>query len=213
MQSKSQSDALYSLRQKVSERLSARRFDHTLGVEREAARLGELFCPEKEFKLRAAALLHDITKEYPGEKQVKIFLMSSPADSDLIIPSKKVLHSFTAPEIIKSEFPEFADEEILDAVRYHTTGRRGMSLCEAIIFLSDYIEDTRTYDSCVRLRNMFWQKAEAANTKKELFDVLTSVLICAFDTTIVELLENRAVIDYNTVEARNYFLGSFNWQI
>ena len=59
------------LRREVSAFQDSRRFSHTLGVEKEAVRLGELFLPEDINRLRVAALLHDITKMYDYEKQLK----------------------------------------------------------------------------------------------------------------------------------------------
>ena len=65
-------DALEKLRKKIKERMSEKRFSHTLGVERCAKKLGELILPDRISELCAAALLHDISKEIPIEKQFEI---------------------------------------------------------------------------------------------------------------------------------------------
>ena len=57
-------------------------------------------------------------------------------------------------EGLLSEIESFA-EELINAVRYHTTGRADMSICEKIIFLADYIDMSRKFDDCVKLRNYF----------------------------------------------------------
>ena len=57
--------ALDALRERVKGTMSEKRFAHTAAVERMVVRLGELYCPELIPELRAAALLHDITKEQP----------------------------------------------------------------------------------------------------------------------------------------------------
>ena len=63
---------LDTLRQRVSEGMSPKRFNHTAEVEKMAAYLGELYAPDKVDVLRAAALLHDVTKEYSTDRQLQI---------------------------------------------------------------------------------------------------------------------------------------------
>ena len=87
--------------------------------------------------LRAAALLHDITKKCDFEKQLQYC-----AEFDIIIGnydklSPKTFHSKTAAAIIPRDFPEFDDEEIISGVRWHTTGHDGMTDFEAIVYLAD----------------------------------------------------------------------------
>lgn len=150
------------LRTDVEGRLSSARFEHTLGVERAAAWAGERLCPDDVPMLRAAALLHDVTKEYSFGKQLKI------CDERGIIlredekNSPQTLHAITAAAIIPSEYPEFDIPELVGAVRWHTTGRAGMTLSEKIIFLADYIEDGRKYDSCRALRESFMRELSEA---------------------------------------------------
>jgi nicotinate-nucleotide adenylyltransferase len=150
---------LDDLRGHIASKMSPKRLRHTLAVEDMVARLCALFCPEETMKLRAAALLHDITKELDTEAQIalcqKFELPVSQADR----LSPKTFHARTAAALIAAEYPTFADSTIVDAVRWHTTGRVGMTLTEQLLYLADYIDASRTFHSCVVLRRYFWGAA------------------------------------------------------
>ncbi len=180
------------------------RYAHTLGVERECAYLGTLLLPGKINKLRAAALLHDITKVLGLEDQLKLCadLGIKFGKSDLLSP--KLFHARTASELIKRDFPEFADGEIISAVRYHTTGRRGMTLFEGIVYLADYIEETRTFEECKELRRIFHGAVDKG--EKPVMSIYYDTMIKSFDFSIEGLLSDGSPIDPDTVDARNYFL-------
>jgi len=78
-----------------------------------------------------------------------------------------------------------------------------MSIFEAVIYLADFIEDTRDFEDCVKLRNYFYGKLAAGEDK---YSVLTDTMIYSFDLTISLLMSDGAVIDEDTVRARNYYL-------
>ncbi len=197
-------EKLSFLREKVKEYQTEKRYLHTLAVEREAAALGEIYLPDKIPHLRCSALLHDITKVLSLEKQLqycqKFDIMVRNGDE----LSPKIFHAKTAAEVAKRDFPDFVNEEILSGVRWHTTGRRNMTVFECIVYLADYIEDTRTFEDCVKLRNYFYSRIRNDGADKE--EVLFSTMITSFDMTIKNLMEEGALIDSDTVEARNYFI-------
>lgn len=179
------------------------RLNHTLGVEREAVRLGELYCPEKIPMLRVAALLHDVTKEFSFEKQLQICERFGTIISNEQMMVKKTLHAVTAALVIPEEFPLFASDEVISAVRYHTTGRGGMTLTEKIIYLADYIEEGRAFCDCVKLRNYFYsENIEKMNEEERLLH-LDKALILSFDMTIEQLICEGTPIDIDTTLARN----------
>ena len=197
-------EALSSLRERVRPYMNEHRFTHTLGVERECEALGKLFLPDDVPALRAAALLHDITKMLSLEKQLKLCNNFDIiyGKGDLLSP--KLFHAKTAPEVIKRDFPEYADERILSAVRWHTTGRRGMTTFDAIVYLADYIEDTRQFEECAALRSFFW---DAVNKKDDdPIRIFIRTLIRSFDITMKGLIDEGAPIDADTTDARNYFI-------
>lgn len=198
--------ALASLRERVRTYMSERRLNHTYAVEREAAALCEIFAPEAEYTLRAAALLHDITKELPIEKQLQLCIASDIIYTKEELMTPKIFHSRTAPFVIRRDFGEFANDDVLNAVRWHTTGRANMTLGEQILFLADFIEDTRTFESCATLRKFFWDGIKNASDAAGRTLHLTDTMIYAFDITIRELCDEAKPIHADTVSARNSFL-------
>ena len=195
-----------SLREAVRGYLKEKRYAHTLAVEAEAAALAKIFLPEEENRLRAAALLHDITKRRNLEKQLQLckdFGIIVGTD-DLHAP--KLFHAKTAAALAKREFPAYADSRVISGIRWHTTGRAGMTLFEAIVYLADYIEATRTFPDCVTLRAFFYNNLAKSDTNEEKMEILRQTMILSFDMTIRQLIADGARIDRDTVEARNWFL-------
>ncbi|MBQ8370421.1 MAG: bis(5'-nucleosyl)-tetraphosphatase (symmetrical) YqeK [Clostridia bacterium] len=193
-----------ALADRVKPYLTGKRYEHTLAVAEEAARLGEIYLPEKINNLRASALLHDITKRADFEKQLQYceeFGIIIGSD-DMLSP--KVFHAVTGAAVAERDFADIADEEILSGIRWHTTGRAGMTVFEAIIYLADYIEPTRTFDDCIRVRRCFWDGIREGRDKTE---VLRDTMILSFDLTIENLLREGALIDKDTIAARNACLA------
>lgn len=194
---------ILQLRELVTADMSPKRARHTLAVEQMAARLSVLYCPEKEQMLRVAALLHDVTKEWSTERHAA-FLEEhgiTPTAMDLAAP--KTLHAKTAALLISEQYSEYADGEVISAVRYHTTGREDMTLCEQIVYLADYIDDSRTFPDCVTLRHAFWDAEPENMTQEQREAHLLRVLVKSFDLTIAGLIEDGAPVSADTFLARN----------
>ncbi|MBR4933501.1 MAG: bis(5'-nucleosyl)-tetraphosphatase (symmetrical) YqeK [Clostridia bacterium] len=194
---------IVSLREQIRPYLTEKRYGHTLAVEREAEYLGEIYMPEKVMKLRAAALLHDITKMCVSEKQLQYCSEFGIITSEYDILAPKTLHAKTAAALVGRDFPLFDDAEITDGVRWHTTGRDAMSVFEAIIYLADYIEDTRTFPDCVELRRYF---REAIASGEDKYVVLYRTMVKSFDMTMRNLLEDGKLVCEDTVRARNHYV-------
>ena len=191
------------LRLAVKDRLSEKRYIHTLGVETAAARIGEIVCPEDVPALRAAALLHDITKELSGDEQLALLAEQGITDGDDISASA-IHHSLTAPAVIKRDFPEFATERVLSAVRNHTTGDECMSVFDEIIFLADYIEDGRTYPACVELRQWLYRELDGAHSREAALTALHTATLAAIDNTIKSIRARGGKLNPRTLSARDY---------
>ena len=194
---------LSALRETVVAQISPKRFTHTAAVEDMVVRLASLYCPEEILSLRAAALLHDVTKEYDIPTQMAILRGTGeelrPGDEF----SHKTFHARTAAALIAAEYPTFADSTIVDAVRWHTTGRVGMTLTEQLLYLADYIDASRTFHSCVVLRRYFWGAVPEKMTAEDRLRLLRETLSFSFDLTMRDLLDDGALIAKETVEARN----------
>ena len=194
------------LRENVAKGLSQKRYAHTLEVEKMVCVLAELFCPDKMLDLRAAALLHDITKEY--DEKVHISMLSKPGieftKEERLAP--KTFHARTAALLIPEIYPEFADDDVVAAVRWHTTGRAGMTVAEKVLYLADYIDYSRTFQDCVKLREYFFSKDLKNMSEEELALHLDKTLIMSFDMTISAILAEGRVISPDTINARNELL-------
>ena len=196
-------EMLTKLRGELEGVMSPKRYRHTVEVERMAERLGVLYAPDQIPLLRAAALLHDITKEFSLQTQLQILKKFDIITyySDEISP--KTLHARTAACQIPEQYPAFASPVVIDAVRWHTTGRAGMTVCEKIIYLADYIDMSRTFPDCVELREMFWRADPESMNPAEREAHLRRVLISSFDRTVRALLEEGGLISIETMQARN----------
>ena len=186
--------------------MSEKRRAHTLAVEKMAVRIGEIYAPDKLGVLSAAALLHDITKEYSTERQIEICRAHGYEPRDIDIFAPKTFHARTAAMLIPELYPELAEEEVVSAVRWHTTGRQGMTLTEKIVYLADYIDETRKFADCVALREMFWSAEPQKMSKAEREAHLLEVLITSFRMTVSALLEDKSPISPDTADALNELL-------
>ncbi len=117
-----------------------------------ASRANSLKIPEK--RAIAAALFHDCAKNLPE---------NSPYLEGFVPPTewgkipKEVFHQFAGAYVAERYFG-VDDEDILNAVRYHTSARENMSELEKLIFLADMLEEERSYEGVDKLRKLFWEK-------------------------------------------------------
>ena len=201
-------EQLSILREKISSAMSEKRFAHTAAVEIMAERIGKIYAPDKVDVLRAAGLLHDITKEYSTEKQLQICREFGIITTKQDILTPKTLHARTAALLIPILYPEFADDEVISAVRWHTTGNADMSLLEKIVYLADYIDDSRKFEDCVKLRHIFWDACPEKMNEAERNVHLTKTLVVSFNMTVSGLVADNAPIADDTFMARNALLLS-----
>lgn len=117
------------------------RFKHSVGVMKMALKLNEMHSLNVDSDaIKLAALLHDITKTNTDDENLELIKTHMPniLDEDLL-SSPSIWHAFTGKIIARDNY-HIINEDILNAIFYHTTGRPNMSNLEKLIFLSDYIE-------------------------------------------------------------------------
>lgn len=199
-------EMLAVLREKMKNEMGEKRYNHTLEVEKMAARLAEIYAPDMIAELRAAALLHDVTKERTPEEHIAICESSGLEVSLAERKSPKMFHAKTGAIIVAQKYPEFATQSVVNAVRYHTTGKADMSIMEKIIYLADYIDMSRTFEDCVSLRNYFFDFDFKTANDKEKLSHLNDTLIMSYDLTIKGLIEDGKHINDTTFEARNFLI-------
>lgn len=194
--------ALDALRAEVQKDLSDYRFRHIAEVESMIVRLGALYLPDEIPMLRAAALLHDFTKEDSDEVHEKILLQHGILIREEC-PSPKLYHAVTAALLIPERFPTLASETLVSAVRYHTTGRAGMETAEMLLYLADFIEDSRTFGDCVSVRQAFWDADPASMNETDRLSHLYKILIETVDKTVISLIRRASPISPDSIRMRN----------
>ena len=133
--------------------LSIKRYIHTKGVVREAQKLAQKYGADVE-KAKLAALLHDCAKCYPEDMTRRFCKEYHVEIDDCIKEQIDLAHGYLGAKVAKREYG-IDDKEILDAIRYHTFGRKGMTLLDKIIYIADYIEPNRKdFDGLKEAREM-----------------------------------------------------------
>lgn len=183
------------LRCLLSGRIGSRRFSHTLGVEKAIIELGECYLPGDIPRLRVAALLHDLTKEWMGEEQIAFCHKHNIPLTEQEKSVPKILHAKTGAYLAARDFKPYVDAGVITAIERHTTGAAGMTVFDELLYLADYIEPTRTYAECVALRNLFWDGYQTAEDK---LLHLHTVMLTALEATAAEIGARGGVVFSDT---------------
>lgn len=144
----------------IKSMMSENRYNHCVNVSKEAVKLAKRYGGDEE-KAAIAGILHDITKEMPKEEQLQIMLDCGIILDDIQKNAPKLWHGISGSVYIKKHFG-IEDEDILNAICYHTTGRAGMSLLEKIIFVADFTSEERTYKGVATMRKKSRKSLEDA---------------------------------------------------
>lgn len=170
--------------------MSEERYLHSLGVEREAERLARRWGEDPE-KAAVAGILHDCCKEMPLPEALQIMGQSAIIPDIDFREQPQLIHGYAAAELL-GRFG-VRDREIEDAVRYHTTGRTGMSRLEKIIYLADLTEEGRHYPDVAEMRRL----ADAS---------LDEAMLYALSYTIGKLTRRRRIICRDSWQAYNEYV-------
>lgn len=176
----------------LKEKISEKRYVHSLGVAKEAVQLAKQYNADAD-KAYVAGLVHDCAKEVNPEDAVNLLKKKYHIipDSDLIaVP--RLLHGLLGSCIAADEF-QIDDEDILDAIRYHTTGKADMGLLTKIIYIADYIEPGRTYPDVDKLREITYNDIDEG-------------ILFSLDYTICDLVKKGIPIHPDTVFCRNFII-------
>lgn len=152
------------LLEQMKRRMPEKRFIHTRGVAMTAIHLAKKYGEDTE-KAEIAGILHDSVK-YAEKEWLRNIILSEKMNPVLLDFHHELWHAPVGSYVAKTEF-QIDDEDILQAIKYHTTGRAGMSSLEKIIYISDMIEPSRNFPGVDLLR----EKAE-----KDLEDAMLSCI-------------------------------------
>ncbi len=128
------------------------RYEHSLNVSERAAFLAERYGADAE-KARFAGLVHDICKGLPNERQLEIIDRAGIALDADTVKSPALWHSIAGSVYIREELG-VTDCDIINAVRYHTTGRAGMSILEKVVYIADLTSADRSYPDAAYVRRL-----------------------------------------------------------
>ena len=169
-------------------RMGEKRYIHSCGVSEEAVRLAKKYGADEE-KAKLAGLLHDITKETPHDVQFAMMEKYDVPMDDLIRSSPKLWHAMSGAAFVKNVIG-IDDEDICNSIRYHTSGRAGMSVLEKCIFIADFTSAERNYNGVEEMRALSGKSLEAA-------------MQYGLSFSISELAQKNALIDPNALSCYN----------
>ena len=159
------------MRKGILSRLKGYRYPHSLGVERAAKWLAQQYGGDVE-KAAVAGILHDITKHLSPQEQLNLCEKYGIIPCAVEKSEPKMLHGKTAAAIARAEYG--MPEDVCDAIACHTTGKYGMTTLDKILYLADYIEETRDFPGVDKARELARVSLDRA-------------LLYCYDQTLIEL--------------------------
>lgn len=176
----------------LAARLNGERLQHTYGVVKTALDLARRYGADPD-RARAAALMHDYAKAMPVADQMAVAQRRGLIFDPLMAGSGALLHAHVGAALLEEE-GLVTDPAVLDAVRWHTTGRPGMGVLEKILWIADLVEPGRSFPGVDRIRELTWQDLDLG-------------LMAGLDHTIGYVLATGRPLLTITVETRNWLLG------
>lgn len=171
----------------VSEQMPAKRWKHTLGVMETSVQLAKQYGADPE-RAETAAILHDVAKHWPVERMKEIIVQND-LNMELLEYDTAMWHSEVGAFVAERDYG-ITDSDIINAIRYHTSGRVDMSLLEKIVCLADYMEPGRDFPGVDKIRELAKESLEEG-------------LLAGFDSTISFLIEKQRVVFPLMILARN----------
>ena len=168
--------------------LSEKRYRHSLAVADAAVRLAKQYGADEE-KAYTAGILHDIMKDLPPEEQIKQMMHYDIVLTDVERSGQKLWHAMLGAAYAENEL-HVEDQDVLHAIRYHTTGRAHMTLLEKVLFVADFISSDRDYPGVEKIRRAAGES-------------LLEAMLSGMTYTIQDLAERRLAIHPDTIAAYN----------
>ena len=184
------------LRKELEKELKPDRYDHTLGVAYTSASLAMVHGANVD-KALIAGFLHDCAKCLSHEEQLSICEKNNIEVTDVERRNHSLLHAKAGIYIASTKY-EVRDPEILNAIRYHTTGRENMSLLEKIVYSADFIEPNRKPLDDMNI------------IRKEAFEDLDKCLAHILHNSIIYLRTIGKECDDTTMKAYEFYKKYYN---
>lgn len=177
--------------------LDVPRYEHTLGVMHTAACLAMKYDIQLMDKALLAAILHDCAKCIPHEEKVQICKDNAIKMNDAESMNPELLHAKVGAHLAKTKYG-IEEQDILDAITFHTTGKPEMSLLEKIIYIADYLEPGRDKASNLPI------------VRKLAFDNIDKCLFVILRDSVDYLKTRNIPIDPMTEDTFMYYNRSIN---
>ena len=175
----------------IKNRLSESRYIHSLNVADSAAELSEIYGCDKE-KAYLAGILHDITKEEGLDAQYELIERNSHKLTKLERNNPAVIHQMSGEAYCRLELG-ITDEEILSAIRYHTTGKANMTTLQKVVYTADFISADRNYPDVEEMRSLALKSLDDA-------------MLYSLKYTITKLTSKAELIHSDSFECYNSVL-------
>ncbi len=175
----------------LKHRLSVKRYTHSVGVANTAARLAGMFNGDIE-RAYLAGLMHDYARELSEEELLELTAKHNLSTDGVELMQTALLHGPVGAWLLEQE-GIITDQQVLDAIRWHTTGHPDMDQLARIIYISDYIEPGRNFPGVDVLRQI---------TNKDL----NLGVLAGLDHTLGFLVQRNNFIHPLSIAARNRLL-------
>ncbi|MHC0035840.1 bis(5'-nucleosyl)-tetraphosphatase (symmetrical) YqeK [Pseudoneobacillus sp. C159] len=176
--------------ERVKKELTEHRFTHTVGVMETAIELAKNYGADPK-KAELAAIFHDYAK-FRSKVEMRQIILAEKMDTELLLHNEELWHAPVGAYLVEKEVG-ICDSEILDAIRFHTSGRPKMTLLEKVIYVADYIEPGRHFPGVEEARELAMVN-------------LDDTLIKAIQNTIIFLLKKNQPIYPDTFLTYNELL-------
>ena len=176
------------IKETLKQTLSNYRYNHSLNVVEEATKLA-IFYQADVNKCQLCALTHDLAKEF-SEEENKAYIKKYNLSKDLLKEeNKNLIHGYIAAIIVKEKYNFSSD--MVNAIKYHTTGYPSMDLLAKIIYLADKIEKGKNYPGIEEERLLAYQDLDKA-------------IICCLNNQIKKLTKDNQKINKLAYETKEY---------
>lgn len=177
---------------KVSEMVDADRFAHSMGVAEMAVKLAQKYGADEK-KAEIAGILHDCAKNLPKDESIRLCEEAGIVLDPICYIEKGLVHAYAGAHLVKTVFG-VDDDEIYDAIYFHTTGHADMPLLTKIIYIADMIEPGRTILGVEQMRELAFVDIDEA-------------LMNMMDATVRHILKKRCMLHADTIAARNHLIS------
>ncbi len=184
-------ELIEKIKKDLKNMLSEYRYNHSIGVMNKAIELAKIYGVDED-KAALAGLTHDIAKEIPEEESFRIVKENSIVLDQIQKNNKRLIHGVVGALIVKEKYG--FDEQIQNAIKYHTQTHYDMDLLAKIIYVADKIEETRKPSERIE----GWRQLANEDIDQAIISIINYVT--------EKLIEENCLIHTEMIDTRNKLL-------